>query len=705
MDSVSSTASDIDDERQDASPRQNFQIEIQVPTFSSDINGFNHGGVEDASNQLAASSSVLVENNGKVISHGTDSRRCNDQYSAQPKVPRMLKELDNDDGLRFAHPAVPRMQWRQEIDGVVAPSPSTRGSKRRAEETQLPLVEKRSRAARNTEDDNDDADYWGNRDHDFSKNELEKNDARVKRNSTTSRKPIYDMDFHPMDRITRPNMAATRKVLAKETEDVEVSDNNDRSQNASSNARINTEYRRSQRSTRGKHSRNLQFSNAPATKRVAKDPASRSAVVRKNINSSTPGNGNLLDSFIGTDFDNLCSMDRIFHNIQHGAPIDSVSLPHSWARVSDILINEGFFTKAQYNAWGGVTVLKRRYDAVRCVVQGEHAESEKKDILDQALYWAEGMDVLDLVGSRTIYKHKGIPDYMKGVDEFSQHILDQKRVDFFGSADEAASVVVPSSESSRYTSTVTDLVVPDTQMTTDVLLDGERVPILQMELETESEVTPLYSEDPSVVVEEHRDQEATVKTYLGATASPASPLAHDGLSPVPRMIAPVEHGELGAPSNTTTIAFLRSPQTLKMEGKSNRRSKRSKSSTGGFTIHEDSSSSISRATVEFQGGILDQEDSKENVTDEDDDVEPAELTGIDDVSDSATAASGRNSSGYRAISANRGGEIADAPPRLVNDLDPDLPPKNLSQTETSQQGVQSTRNPRTSSTLTSSTVA
>ena len=574
------------------------------------------------------------------------------------------------------------MRKRQIIDNVVTPSPSARASKRYAQEIQRPLKIKPSCAARNTKNDDDDVGHWGNRDNDSSEDGLEKNKGRMKRDITTTGKAIYDMDFNPMDRITRSKMAAAQRVLAKEIVDVEMSDD-DGNENSGSNALTNTEHRRSQRSNRGKHSRKLQYSTAAPMKRVAKNLASKIAVVRKKVNSSTPGSSCLLQSTIGEDFEELCSMDKILHNIQHGAPLDSVSLPHSWPKVGDMLINEGFFTRVQYKAWGGAASLMQRYDAVRCAVQGEHAESEEKDTEDQPLYWEEGMDVLDLVGHRTIYQHKGIPDYMKGVEKFSQRILDQTEVEFFRSVDEAASIFMVGSESSRDTSTVADSVVPNTQMTTSVSLESERAPTIQMELETESEFAPLHSEDASVVViEAHEDQEAAVEIHLSGTASPASPLAHDGLSPVPKSIAPVEHNELGARLMTTARAFIRSPQTPKMKGKINRRSKESEFSRRAFTIHEDSSYGTSRATGDFQGGILDPEDSKENAIDEDDNVEATELAGTDGASDSPIAASERNLSGYRANSENRDIKIVDTPPHPISDLDSDLPPNNLSQTKT-----------------------
>ena len=641
----------------------------------------------------AVSSSTHVENSGKVMCLRTDSATRNGQRSAKPKVPRILKELDIDDGVRILHP---RSQRCLKIDNDVTLSPSMRVSSRRDEETQCPPKDKRSYAARNTEDDNDDVDQWENQDRDFSKDGFEKNEARMRRNSTIIGNAIYDMKFHPMDRTTRPNMAATRRVLAKETEGVEVSDDNERTRQSSKNAPNNTDFRRSQRSTRGQHSRKLQYSNAPSAKRVVKNPASESAVIRKKINLFKPGNGNLLMSSIGVDFDSLCSMDRILHNIQHGAPLDSISLPHSWAKVSDILMNEGFFTKDEYKAWGGAALLKQRYDVVRCVVQGEFVQSEKEDTKDQRLYWAEDMDVLDLVGSETMYKHEGIPEYMEGIERFTQNVLDQKMEEFLGSVDEATSSNMLGGESSLTRSTIADSAVPDARMATDVSLDGERAPTVQMERDTEFQGAPLRSEKSLVVEEEHKNQHGAWNTHLSATASPVSPVTHDGLSPVPRINTSGEHGELHA-SVTTTLESVRDPQIPKMRRKSMRRPKRPERPCEDFTIYEDSSGSTPFATEDLRGGVPDEEDSKENVKDEEDHPEATAVAETNGVSDS--------SSGRRDILSDQGGEIADAAPRHASETEPDLPSGNFSRAETFQQGVQRTRTPRTSSTQTSTTIA
>ena len=487
-------------------------------------------------------------------------------------------------------------------------------------------------------------------------------------------------------------MAATVKVLAKEKEDVEVSDDNVRTRKTRSNVFKNTDNRRSQRGTRGKHSRNLQHLITPSTKRVETNQASRSAIVRKETESDDPDDDNLLKSLVGVNFDSLNSMDRILHNIQHGAPLDCISLPHSWVKVSNTLINEGFFTKDEYKSWGGTAALKRRYEAVRCVVQGEYADAEKTDLNQQPLYWLEDFDVLDLAGSKTIYEHRGIPGYMKGIEKFNQTLLDQKREEFTRSGNEASFSIVIDSKPSRISSLVAEAIAPDTQKMTGALLKDGNIQLKGMVRETGSEDISLHSEDSSVVVKEHGDQEAAGVRSSAAT-SPAGPVDHDSPFSVPNISASMEHSAMEVCKINTTATFVHDSQTPKEKAESNRRSQKAKLPNEEITIHEDPPGSTPKASGDITGSIQHQEDSKENASDEEDNIETADHAESDGISDSPVAAFGQGASGQRILSSNRG------------DVDLDLPPNNVLRVGSSQPVVQSARVLRTSSTITTTIVS
>ncbi|MCJ1390917.1 hypothetical protein MMC18_003778 [Xylographa bjoerkii] len=716
MDLILSTESDVDndDEGREIPRRKMCQIQTQIPQISDGSNDLNHGSFDNASNQIAQVTSIFlaVENNGKRTPYETASRTRDGQRSGPPKVPRMLRELGIDNAVR-------------------TPSPCTRGSKRCAKGSQPPPNVKRGCVIRSLEDEDGDEgeDECKDGDH-LDEHGVKDDEARVKRSSTRNSAAIYDMKFHPMDRATRPHATATQRVLAKEIEIGETIDDDDKkAERTSGTASSSMETRRSVRSSRGKHRhpfnsshqlpRSLRYSKTPSTKPVAKNIASKTAVIKKKMNPSTPDDENLLKALIGVDFDGMCSMDRILHNIQHGAPIDSTPLPHSWAKVADVLIQEGFFTENQYKAWGGVTVLKRRYNGVRYAVQGKSAELEPKNKKDQKLYWAEGMDVLDLVGSRTIYIHKGIPEYMKGIEEFTQNDLDQKKKEFLESADEATIVV--DSEPSRTSSPVTESIVSNTRTTTGVSLKGEVTPQIPNKPRSEIGDTPVHSEDFSLVEEEHLGQEAAADILLSATESTASIAAHNGPSPVSEFMPASEQNGLEARSIDATLAFVRSTQSpsvsmsdtsseqhvnttnidVTIQTSKKKRSKKSKSSNKGFAIHEDSSGFTPKVPEDSQLGLPNQEDPKENVVEEDDSVEAAELVETDSVSNSQIAASEGISSTHRLISPTRGAEIFDTPLRRARTLSPNLPLHNPLRTEISPLGAQSTRTPRTSSTLTS----
>ncbi|MCJ1402514.1 hypothetical protein MMC11_005734 [Xylographa trunciseda] len=510
------------------------------------------------------------------------------------------------------------------------------------------------------------------------------------------------------------------------------------------------ELRRSERVTRGQHRSRLnsrgqppcirRYTKASSTKGVVKNIASKPAVVKKKVNPIKPDD-NLLKAPLGVDFDGMCDMDKILHNVQHGAPLESTSLPYTWVIVSKLLVKEGFFTEDQYNAWGAVTALKRRYQGIRCVIQGEHAHLEPKDKTAQRLYWAEEMDVLDLVGSKTTYLHERIPQYMQGIEEFTQNVLDQKRKEFLESA-----VIELDLEPSRTNPTVAESVVPDTRGTTQNLLEVRVLPLTQQELGNEIEDTsqhsedlsmvegeylgkgdtPLHSEDLSMAEGEHSGQGAMADNLSSEITSKVSTATENGPSPAPKGIHSSEKSEREARSVDTMLAFIRKSQSPSVpntdastERQANatdrefdspastkkvqrtRRFNNSKTSDKEFIIHEDPSGSTPDVPEDPQIGRLDHEDPKENMTEEEDNTGAAEFAETDVVFNSQTTALGRLSNSHRAISPNRGREILGTPSPPGNEHDPELPPYNPSRSEISLRTARRAKTPDTSSTFTS----
>ena len=105
--------------------------------------------------------------------------------------------------------------------------------------------------------------------------------------------------------------------------------------------------------------------------------------------------GNLLTSPISDHWKTLTQLDRKLYDLQQGAPDGGNAIPNNWKKVARILIAEHYFTRDEYKSWGGDQALKHRYEGLRRMLQGEHADKEPKDLEDRREIQMEGFDIFD----------------------------------------------------------------------------------------------------------------------------------------------------------------------------------------------------------------------------------------------------------------------------------------------------------------------
>lgn len=168
---------------------------------------------------------------------------------------------------------------------------------------------------------------------------------RTTRAETLGGKPVdYDMKHHPMDDVLRPKAAAKRSVWFKS------------------------------------------ISPTTLSQKVAK--ASKTTSIAKN----DPKNPFTKPTV--TDWKKLQAFDRRVYLLQKGSPINGNTLPLKWFKVVEALIEDGFFTREQLKAWGGVEALKSRYESVRKGIEEFfEAKPEPTNKMGWQVCHAEGFDV------------------------------------------------------------------------------------------------------------------------------------------------------------------------------------------------------------------------------------------------------------------------------------------------------------------------
>ena len=169
----------------------------------------------------------------------------------------------------------------------------------------------------------------------------------VTRAETLGEKAVdYDMKHHPMDDVLRPKAAAKRSVWFK-----------------SASPSISP-YKAAKAATTSSTSKN--------------DPK------------------NPFTKPVPTDWKELRAFDRRVYLLQKGSPVHGNTLPLKWFKVVEALTEDGFFTREQFKAWGGVQTLKSHYESTRVGIEGFfQAKPEPTNKMGWQVIHAEGFDVYD----------------------------------------------------------------------------------------------------------------------------------------------------------------------------------------------------------------------------------------------------------------------------------------------------------------------
>lgn len=157
----------------------------------------------------------------------------------------------------------------------------------------------------------------------------------------------YDMKHHPMDDLLRPKAARKRSIRVWAS-------------SAASSSSLN---------------------GAPLRKDKLSTPE----------NLQNPFGKPILEAW-----EDLEPLDRRVYILQKGAPSKGNTLPHKWPKVVRLLVKEQYFTREQFNTWGGIQALEERYETIRIHMMTLFgALEEPMEDKEFVLRYSEGFDVYD----------------------------------------------------------------------------------------------------------------------------------------------------------------------------------------------------------------------------------------------------------------------------------------------------------------------
>ncbi|MCJ1259819.1 hypothetical protein MMC24_007658 [Lignoscripta atroalba] len=234
-------------------------------------------------------------------------------------------------------------------------------------------------------------------------------ERRITRGVTKPDKNVdYDMKHHPMDDVLRPK-AASKRVRVSETPEPSVNARGTLTATRARRAKINkVDYNMS-------HHPMDDFFQPNRVPRKHATPDSFDSSDYSSSSSSTASDSaddqNLFTAKIEADWSEFQPFERRIFLLQKGAPLHGNTLPMKWAEVVRQLIREDYFTRKQFNTWGGEKELKLHYERLRLAMQELfRAEDEPTDRKNWRIYWLEDFDVYDLNGIKATYVHKETPN-------------------------------------------------------------------------------------------------------------------------------------------------------------------------------------------------------------------------------------------------------------------------------------------------------
>lgn len=236
----------------------------------------------------------------------------------------------------------------------------------------------------------------------------------------------YDMKYHPMDEVLRPNAAAKRRAYDHLPQ--QLSDDNESQGSSDEGSDLHipkivqnpitdqettpVRHRTTRAETLGEKPVDYDMKHHPMDDILRPKAAAKRSVWFNSVSPATVSEKTAKASKIWsiakddpknpftkptmTDWKKLQAFDRRVYLLQKGSPINGNTLPLKWSKVIEALIEDGFFTCEQLKAWGGVGALKSRYESVRKGIEGFFgAKPEPTNKMGWQIRHAEDFDVYD----------------------------------------------------------------------------------------------------------------------------------------------------------------------------------------------------------------------------------------------------------------------------------------------------------------------
>ncbi|KAL9118508.1 MAG: hypothetical protein Q9187_004947 [Circinaria calcarea] len=201
---------------------------------------------------------------------------------------------------------------------------------------------------------------------------------RVTRGAVARKKPNYDMKYHPMDVVTRPNAKRTKVAEAEE----------DNSPSPSGEGRKTRSKSVGVKKVKYDISFHHLDDNSSSNSQCLSSRSETSGVFNRESLFTQP---------IEDDWLDLSDFDRRVYLLQRGSPIKGTAIPLKWSKVAEILISEKYLTRKQLKDWGGEVELRQRYERVRLQMEAFFgADKEPENRKDWKVYQMEGFEVYDL---------------------------------------------------------------------------------------------------------------------------------------------------------------------------------------------------------------------------------------------------------------------------------------------------------------------